>query len=171
MNAPPPALTSITSASREAANFLLRMLAVISGTDSTVPVTSRIAYRRRSAGAIRGLAATINAPTSRRTLEDASVSRSVRKPGIDSSLSSVPPVRPSPRPLIIGTSTPQAAKSGARTSETLSPSPPVLCLSTRGRSVIRGNRWPLSSIAAASVETSPASIPRAHTAIAIAAIW
>ena len=54
----------------------------------------------------------------------------VRNPGMDSSLSSVPPVCPSPRPLIIGTATPSDATSGASTSETLSPTPPVECLST-----------------------------------------
>jgi hypothetical protein len=35
-------------------------------------------------------------------------------------------------PDIIGTATPQAATSGASTIETLSPTPPVECLSTRG---------------------------------------
>src|SRR3989449_6079107 len=49
-----------------------------------------------------------------------------------SSLSRVPPVWPSPRPDIIGTATPHAATSGASTSDTLSPTPPVECLSTRG---------------------------------------
>ena len=39
--------------------------------------------------------------------------RSVRKPGMDSSLSSVPPVWPSARPEIMGTITPAAAASGA----------------------------------------------------------
>jgi len=51
MNAPLPDLTSITSASRPAAIFFDKIDAVMSGIDSTVPVTSRIAYRRRSAGA------------------------------------------------------------------------------------------------------------------------
>ena len=37
----------------------------------------------------------------------------MRKPGIDSSLSSVPPVWPSPRPLIFPNGTPQAATIGA----------------------------------------------------------
>src|SRR3954452_437921 len=49
-----------------------------------------------------------------------------------SSLSSVPPVWPSPRPEIIGTAPPHAATSGASTSETLSPTPPVECLSSTG---------------------------------------
>ena len=39
---------------------------------------------------------------------------------------------PSPRPDIIGTTTPHAAASGARMSDVLSPTPPVLCLSTFG---------------------------------------
>ena len=42
----------------------------------------------------------------------------------------MPPVWPSPRPDIIGTTAPQAAASGARMSDVLSPTPPVLCLST-----------------------------------------
>jgi hypothetical protein len=49
--------------------------------------------------------------------------------GIDSSLSSVPPVMPRPRPETMGTATPQQAARGARMSETLSPMPPVECLS------------------------------------------
>ena len=56
--------------------------------------------------------------------------RLVRKPGIDSSLSSVPPVCPSARPDIIGTTTPAAAASGATMKLVLSPTPPVECLST-----------------------------------------
>ncbi len=51
------------------------------------------------------------------------------KPEMLSSLSSVPPVGPSPRPEIIGTFTPQAATSGAMINDVLSPMPPVLCLS------------------------------------------
>ena len=43
MNAPLPDFTSMTSASRPAAIFFDRIDAVMSGTDSTVPVTSRIA--------------------------------------------------------------------------------------------------------------------------------
>ena len=54
----------------------------------------------------------------------------MRKPGIDSSLSSVPPVWPSALPDIIGTTTPAAAANGATTRLVLSPTPPVECLST-----------------------------------------
>ena len=56
-----------------------------------------------------------------------------RKPGIDSSLSSVPPVCPRPRPDILPNTAPQAATSGASTSVTLSPTPPLECLSSTGR--------------------------------------
>ena len=43
MKAPLPTFTSSTSDCRPAASFFDRIEAVISGTDSTVPVTSRIA--------------------------------------------------------------------------------------------------------------------------------
>ena len=58
--------------------------------------------------------------------------RSVRSPGIDSSLSSVPPVCPSPRPESFATQSPSAAASGANNSVTPSATPPVECLSTVG---------------------------------------
>ena len=45
----------------------------------------------------------------------------------------MPPVWPRPRPETIGTITPQAATSGARIREILSPTPPVECLSAEGR--------------------------------------
>ena len=60
--------------------------------------------------------------------------RSVRRPGIDSSLSRVPPVCPSPRPDSFATASPSAAAIGANTSVTPSATPPVECLSTVGRS-------------------------------------
>ena len=68
MNAPEPNLTSITSASSPAASFLDRIDATISGIDSTVPVASRIAYRRRSAGASSAVWPTIAQPASATTL-------------------------------------------------------------------------------------------------------
>ena len=69
-----------------------------------------------------------------------------RNPGIDSSLSSVPPVCPSPRPLIFPTGTPQAATIGPTAIEVLSPTPPVECLSTTRRP----SAEPRSSVVAAS---------------------
>ena len=109
------------------------MLAAMSGIASTVPVASRSAYIFRSAGAISAVWP-ISAQSSVSSSCFASASdRSVSNPGMDSSLSSVPPVWPRPRPDIIGTATPSEAMSGARTMETLSPTPPVECLSMRGR--------------------------------------
>ena len=62
MKAPLPHFTSSTRPCRPAASFLLRMLAMIKGIDSTVAVTSRMAYRRRSAGARSALAPTMTQP-------------------------------------------------------------------------------------------------------------
>ena len=132
MKAPDPVLTSSTRALVPSAIFLDMIELAISGIDSTVPVTSRSAYSLRSAGA--GLAGRRD---DRADLVSAAVSSSLprlaRQPGIDSSLSRVPPVCPRPRPDSIGTTAPQLATSGASTSETLSPTPPVECLSTDGR--------------------------------------
>jgi hypothetical protein len=93
------------------------------------------------------------------------------KPGIDSSLSSVPPVMPSPRPETMGTQQPVQATSGARMSEVLSPMPPVECLSTTagwpGRCV---KTSPLSNIARVSAAVSRAVMPLKKTAIAKADI-
>ena len=172
MNAPEPTFTSSTSPSRSSASFLLRMLAAMSGMESTVAVTSRSAYSRRSAGASSSVCPSMHTPSSPRTRSASASDRSVRNPGMAASLSSVPPVWPSPRPLTIGTARPQAATSGARQRETLSPTPPVECLSTRGgepgrrRSVLP--EWSMASV---QVRSSAASRPRKKTAMHRAAIW
>ena len=94
-----------------------------------------------------------------------------RQPGIDSSLSRVPPVWPSPRPDSCGTAAPQAATAGVSGSVTMSPTPPVLCLSTVGRPTPdRSARRPLSIIAVVQAATSDRSSPRSSTAIARADI-
>ncbi len=81
--------------------------------------------------------------------------REVVKPGKLSSLSMVPPVCPSPLPLILATVTPQAATMGARASEVLSPTPPVLCLSTFiPRMPDRSSMSPLCAIAMVSARVS-----------------
>ena len=91
---------------------------------------------------------------------------------MDSSLSSVPPVWPSPRPDIMGTATPQQATMGASRSEVLSPTPPVECLSTRGTfQPSNRRRSPDSSMAAVSSDSSSAVSPRQTIAISIADIW
>src|SRR3954454_24747689 len=88
-----------------------------------------------------------------------------------SSLSSVPPVWPRPRPEIIGTAAPQAARIGARISETLSPTPPVECLSSTGRSKSQCSTVPESRIPVVSATRSSLSSPRRKNAIASAPTW
>ena len=84
-----------------------------------------------------------------------------RNPGIDSNLSSVPPVWPSPRPESLATRTPQLAARGTSTSEVLSPTPPVLCLSTvRPRIPRRSRVSPLSTMTLVNAAVSAALMPR-----------
>jgi hypothetical protein len=72
----------------------------------------------------------------------------------------------------MGTATPQAATSGASTRETLSPIPPVECLSTRGTAQSPKSSWtPESSIAVVRATSSSTSMPRQVTAISSADIW
>ena len=72
----------------------------------------------------------------------------VENPGILSSLSIVPPVCPSPRPDIFATGIPRDATIGVNAREVLSPTPPVLCLSTLMPLIPdRSNISPLCAIA------------------------
>ena len=109
MNAPLPLFTSSTSAPIPSAIFLLMIDAEMSGTLSIVPVTSRSAYSFLSAGAICAVWPISAQPIAASDARISDSDRLVRKPGIDSSLSRVPPVCPSPRPDIIGTTPPHAA--------------------------------------------------------------
>ena len=96
---------------------------------------------------------------------------SVRYPGIDSSLSMVPPVKPSPRPDILGTYTPHEAHTAATTRVVLSPTPPVLCLSAqRPISLSRSYTSPEYIMAPVSCMVSSKSMPFMQTAIRNAAI-
>ena len=135
MKAPLPTFTSSTSASSPSASFLDMIDELMSGIDPTVAVVSRRAYSTRSAGTMFLDCPAITSPLLSTDRMNSAGLNAVRKPLIDSSLSSVPPVCPKPRPDIIGTLTPQAATSGARQRLTLSPTPPVECLSTFGVSV------------------------------------
>src|SRR5262245_3557430 len=90
------------------------------------------------------------------------------------SLSSVPPVWPRPWPEIIGTKPPHAATIGARIRLTLSPMPPVECLSRTGPSRPASDQSrtvPNRVMARVSDAHSWRVIPRKNTAIAKAAIW
>jgi hypothetical protein len=68
----------------------------------------------RSAGTISAVWLMSATPIFSSCARYSEIDRPTRNPGIDSSLSTVPPVWPSPRPLIIGTATPHAATIGAR---------------------------------------------------------
>ena len=94
-----------------------------------------------------------------------------RQPGIDSSLSRVPPVCPSPRPDSCGTATPHAATSGASGSVILSPTPPVECLSAvRRDNVEKSIRSPDAIIALVQREISSRFMPLSRIAMASADI-
>ena len=84
----------------------------------------------------------------------------------------MPPVCARARPLSFGTFTPHAAASGAAISVTLSPTPPVECLSTLIPGIaLRSRTSPLSTMAWVSASVSAGVMPRMHTAINHAAIW
>ena len=80
---------------------------------------------------------------------------------MDSSLSSVPPVWPSPRPAACGTAPPHAITTGTSGMVILSPTPPVECLSTRAsglpsrRRSVKSIRSPEATIAAVQRAISP----------------
>ena len=130
IKAPLPVFTSNTMASAPAASFLLIMELAISDILSTVAVTSRRAYSFLSAGARSAVCPIMAIPILFTFSINCSVVSEVENPGKLSSLSMVPPVCPRPRPLILATGIPQAATMGVNAREVLSPTPPVLCLST-----------------------------------------
>ncbi len=172
MKAPRPTLTSRTRASRPSASFLDMIEEEMRGIDSTVPVASRSAYRRRSAGTSVSDWPASTRPVRARMSRNSGGSRAVRKPGIVSSLSRVPPVWPRARPLIIGTATPQAATMGPRGMLTLSPTPPVECLSTLAAGTWEKSRVsPECSMASVHAASSSPSSPSLKMAISRADIW
>ena len=171
MNAPLPVLTSSMITSAPLASFLDMMEDAISGMDRTVAVTSRSAYIFLSAGTRFADCPITDTPFSRTISRKRSIGISTLVPGMDSNLSSVPPVCPRPRPLIFATVPPQAATSGATTSVVVSPTPPVLCLSslTPGRSE-RSTTSPLCIIASVRSVASRAVIPFCRMAMHMEAI-
>src|SRR5918998_1221473 len=88
-----------------------------------------------------------------------------------SSLSSVPPVWPRPRPEIIGTKPPQAATAGASARLTASPTPPVECLSRTGPGRSQESTAPERVMARVRATRSSGDRPRKNTAMAKAAAW
>src|SRR5436190_7157960 len=90
------------------------------------------------------------------------------------SLSSVPPVWPRPRPEIIGTNAPQAATIGASIRLTLSPTPPLECLSMIGPGSSRSFQssvTPERTSPRVIATRSAVVMPRKNTAMAKAATW
>ena len=172
MNAPEPTLTSSRIAPAPPASFLLITLEAISAVFATVAVTSRSAYIALSAGTRSAVCAQTASPISSTWAISSRPLSSVRMPGIASSLSSVPPVWPRPRPESLTTCIPSAAASGATTSVVPSPTPPVECLSTVGpESAERSSVSPDATIAAVSAAASAGEKPLMKPAIRKADIW
>ena len=172
MNAPTPTLTSSTMRWAPAAIFLLMIEDAIKGSASTVPVTSRKAYNLPSAGARSPVCPVSTKPTSLSWSRNSSLLKSVRKPGIDSILSSVPPLKPRPCPDILPTRSPQAETIGSTTSVVLSPTPPVECLSkAKSTTPVKSRVSPDSAMARVSSVVSLSVIPFRSTAIAQAEAW
>ena len=98
--------------------------------------------------------------------------RRIEKPGMDSSLSKVPPVNPNPLPDIFATFIPKAATIGQRARDVLSPTPPVECLSHFTPSM--GDKSMISPefiIASVKLKISLFSIPLRRIAIRRADDW
>ncbi len=170
INAPLPVFTSSKMQSAPLASFLLIILLAISGMLGTVAVTSRRAYSFLSAGARSAVCPITATPMVFTWLKKSSSLISTLAPGIDSILSSVPPVCPRPLPLILATFTPHTARIGAITSVVLSPTPPVECLSTLTPSILlKSTVSPLCAIAAVSCEISRISMPLKYIAMHSAA--
>ena len=113
----------------------------------------------------------MTAPTSSSWASISSLESAARQPGIASSLSSVPPVWPRPRPESWGTATPHAATRGASGRVILSPTPPVECLSAVGRdSEEKSIRSPDAIMASVQREISRRSMPLSRMAMASADI-
>ena len=111
-------------------------------------------------------------PTSETCFLNCSSVKKQLNPSIDSNLSSVPPVCPSPRPDIFATFNPQAATSGPNAIDVLSPTPPVECLSAFIPSIEdKSITSPLFIIALAKYEVSLSFIPFKTIAISNELIW
>ena len=142
------------------ASFLDMMLEAISGTQDTVAVTSRSAYSFLSAGARLPVWPITARPISFTWRKNCCGVRETVQPGMASILSSVPPVWPRPRPLILAIFTSHAATMGATTNVVLSPTPPVECLSAFTPDMAeRSTMSPECAIAAVSCAVSCAVMP------------
>ena len=167
---PLPVLTSNTIPDAPSASFFDRMLPTTSGIELTVEVRSLRPYRRLSAGAIPAVAMPIAMPKRSSRPRVLPRSNSNRTPGMLSSLSAVPPLWPRERPVSLAAGTPHEASTGSAIRLTVSPTPPVECLSTSGpKSAASAHRSPDSSIARVNSRVSSESRPRIAAAIRKAA--
>lgn len=143
----------------------------MSGMLSTVAVTSRTAYMRLSAGTVCSVCPATAPPTRPICAANSSAVSPTRKPLKLSSLSSVPPVCPSPLPEYFAHFMPRLHRTGTSTSVVESDTPPVECLSamtpvTGGRA----GRSPLAAIASVRTKHSSSVMPFKSTAMQKAAI-
>ena len=167
--------TSSTSASSPAASFFDRIDAVMRSIDSTV--AGHIADRVKPAvgGRDVGRSRRDDGAASPRRIcaqDRLRCQRPVRKPGIASSLSSVPPGVPEPAARDHRDIGAAGRQRGASRSEVQSPIPPVECLSTTGPGRSQSSTCPLSRMARvrATRPSSPTG-PFSRTAMAKAPAW
>ena len=171
MNAPEPCLTSSTS-ELEPGCELLREDRGDDERDRTPRCRSRRASRTAAGRRARGRrsARRWRSPRAPRRRAGGRCRARCRSRGSPRACRACRPCGPGPRPESIGTAPPQAATIGARSSETLSPTPPVECLSRTGRSrPLQSRTVPLSRMPSVNAGSSVASSPRKKTAIANAA--
>ena len=125
----------------------------------------------RSAGQMSPVWAELAKPVRRRLSRNWSALSSTFRPGIAENLSTVPPVWPRPRPLNMAQGTPQAATMGPRIRVVLSPTPPVLCLSTLTPGTEeRSIRAPESRMPRVRARVSSVLMPRQQMAMSRAAL-
>ena len=127
---PSPNLTSSSMTSSPHASFFDMIEETISGRLFTVPVTSLSAYSFLSAGQRLPVCPIMAMPMSLTCLMSSSLERNTFIPGMELSLSTVPPMKPSAPPDIFATLSPHEATRGISAMEVLSPTPPEECLST-----------------------------------------
>ncbi len=165
-NAPLPDFTSSTSPSSPAASFFDRIEAVIRSTLSTAAASSRIAYSRRSAGARSALAATMAQPVCATQRRNVGSSGSVQKAGDRFQLVQRA-ARMAQAPAGYHRHIRPAGRQHRRKDQdTVSPIPPVECLSTTGPGRSQRITRPLSRIARVSATRPSAPMPRVRTAMA-----
>ena len=135
------------------------MLEAIKGILSTQFMLSLNAYIFLSAGAKFAVWVIKLIPISLTFCINSFSSKTTLYPGIDSNLSAVPPVYPSPLPDIFATGILNDAIIGANIKVTLSPIPPVLCLSTTIPNSDKFKMSPEFAIANVKSVISSSSIP------------